>query len=190
MSAPQYCPECGAVLPAGAPGGLCPKCLIVAAVARSGTMPGDEPTGAGDDIPMVFEPLPAGAENARPRAPVGLDEFRRAVQELGLIPAFELERFVAAAKGGVPDLARALVRAGKLTPYQAGALVAGQGPGAGDRQLLHPRQAGRRRHGGRLQGPASPARPGRRAEDPAAVAGTRHQTCSRGSAARSTSPPG
>jgi serine/threonine protein kinase len=129
MSAPQFCPECAAVLPAGAPGGLCPKCLMVAAVARSGTMPGDEPTGAGDDIPMVFEPLPAGGENARPRAPVGLDDFRRAAQELGLIPAFELERFVAAAKGGVPDLARALVRAGKLTPYQAGALSQGKARG-------------------------------------------------------------
>ena len=113
----------------GAPGGLCPKCLIVAAVARSGTMPGAEPTGAGDDIPMVFEPLPAGAENARPRAPVGLDEFRRAVQELGLIPAEEFERFVAGATGGVPDLARALVRAGKLTPYQAGALSQGKARG-------------------------------------------------------------
>ena len=129
MSAPQFCPECMAVLPAGAPGGLCPNCLMVAAVARSGTMPGDEPTGAGDDIPMVFEPLPAGAENARPRAPVALDDFRRAAQELGLIPAFELERFVAAAKGGVPDLARALVRAGKLTPYQAGALSQGKARG-------------------------------------------------------------
>ncbi len=129
MSAPQFCPECSAVLPAGAPGGLCPKCLMVAAVARSGTMPGDEPTGADDDIPMMFEPLPAGGENARPRAPVGLDDFRRAAQELGLIPAFELERFVAAAKGGVPDLARALVRAGKLTPYQAGALSQGKARG-------------------------------------------------------------
>ena len=69
-------------------------------------------------------------------------------------------------------------------------VVAGQGAGAGHRQLLHPRQAGRRRHGGRLQGQASPARPGRRAQDPAAVAGARHRTCSCGSAARSMSPPG
>ncbi len=131
MSAPQFCPECAAVLPSGAPGGLCPKCLLAAALARSLTGPGDEleTAAAGDDIAMVFEPLPPGAENARPRAPVGLDEFRRTAEELGLIPAFELERFVAATKGGVPDLARALVRAGKLTPYQAGALSQGKARG-------------------------------------------------------------
>jgi eukaryotic-like serine/threonine-protein kinase len=131
MSAPQFCPECAAVLPARAPGGLCPKCVLAAALARSQTAPGDEleTAAAGDCLAMVFGPLPAGAENARPRAPVGLDEFRRAAEELGLIPAFELERFVAAAKGGVPDLARALVRAGKLTPYQAGALSQGKARG-------------------------------------------------------------
>jgi serine/threonine protein kinase/WD40 repeat protein len=129
MSAPEVCPECGSVLRAEAPGGLCPKCLMAAAVARSRTAPGDELTGAGDDVDVVFGPFPAEPAGARPKAPVSLDEFRRAAQELGLIPAFELERFVAAAKGGVPDLARALVRAGKLTPYQAGALSQGKARG-------------------------------------------------------------
>src|SRR5215813_8263587 len=33
MSDLQICPHCGIVLPAGAPGGLCPKCLLQMALA-------------------------------------------------------------------------------------------------------------------------------------------------------------
>jgi hypothetical protein len=35
MSEPQSCPRCGRELPDDAPGGLCPACLIGAALATS-----------------------------------------------------------------------------------------------------------------------------------------------------------
>ncbi len=119
MSTPQVCPECGAGLPANAPGGLCPKCLLAAAVAFDGA----------DRETLYGHSSAATTELAAPAVPVDLDRFRREVLELGLIPTGEFERFVAGALGGVQGLAKALVLAGKLTPYQAGALAQGKARG-------------------------------------------------------------
>ncbi len=129
MSAPSVCPECGAALPANAPGGLCPRCLIAAAVPDEPAIPADRFGDVGDDAETVFGPSHPGAAIAWPRSPVDLNGFKRAVEDLGLIPAWELERFVAGALGGVPGLTKALVRAGKLTPYQAEALAQGKARG-------------------------------------------------------------
>jgi WD40 repeat protein len=52
--------------------------------------------------------------------------FREAILELELIRPEEFDRIAASPAGGVPDLARALVRAGKLTAYQAGAVAQGK----------------------------------------------------------------
>ena len=49
-------------------------------------------------------------------------EFVGALTEIGLIDAAELERFAVDAAEGVLGLSRALVKAGKLTPYQAAAI--------------------------------------------------------------------
>ncbi len=49
-------------------------------------------------------------------------EFAAALIEIGLIDAAELERFAADSAEGVLGLSRALVKAGKLTPYQAAAV--------------------------------------------------------------------
>gem|GEM_PF-2307067 len=35
MNTAATCPKCGAVVPADAPGGLCPQCLLAACLARS-----------------------------------------------------------------------------------------------------------------------------------------------------------
>jgi serine/threonine protein kinase len=51
-----------------------------------------------------------------------VDEFSRALVEIGLLSDRELQRFSASSSVGVLGLARALVRAGKLTPYQAAAV--------------------------------------------------------------------
>jgi serine/threonine protein kinase len=60
---------------------------------------------------------------------VDVTAFRRAALELELIDAQDLERCAAAAPGDVVGLARNLMRAGKLTAYQAGALAQGKGRG-------------------------------------------------------------
>jgi eukaryotic-like serine/threonine-protein kinase len=112
VNEPLACPECGAGLPADAPGGLCPRCLMGAAVVEEDLEPGSD-----------------ASEAPRPAVPTDLGRFKRAVLELGLIRDEEFERFVAGALGGVQGLARALVRAGKLTPYQAAALTQGKARG-------------------------------------------------------------
>ncbi len=134
MSQTHACPECGAGLPADAPGGLCPKCLMGAAFSEkpAGGSPTDpfEPAARPvEDWETIFGTSEGDADPSRPAGPVDLDGFKRAVQDLGLIRRDEFERFVAGALGGVPGLARALVQAGKLTPYQAGALCQGKARG-------------------------------------------------------------
>jgi serine/threonine protein kinase len=49
-------------------------------------------------------------------------EFAAALIDIGILDAAELERFAADSSEGVLGLSRALVKAGKLTPYQAAAV--------------------------------------------------------------------
>jgi serine/threonine protein kinase len=100
LAEPSRCPECGAALAHEAPGGLCAKCLLGAALS-----PSEPPTLAFDK---------SAADEA---------EFRRAVLSVNLLQARELERISPDAPGGALGLARALIRVGKLTPYQAGAIL-------------------------------------------------------------------
>jgi serine/threonine protein kinase/tetratricopeptide (TPR) repeat protein len=51
-----------------------------------------------------------------------LEEFSRALVEIGLVTSTELKRVAAESSGGVLPLSRALVKAGKLTAYQAAAV--------------------------------------------------------------------
>jgi serine/threonine protein kinase/WD40 repeat protein len=134
MTEKYTCPECGAGLPADAPGGLCPKCLMVATRSETGEgvsptdpfVPADRPV---EEWETILGTSASDKGPPRPAESVDLDGFKRAVQDLGLIRPEEFERFVAGALGGVPGLARALVQAGKLTPYQAGALCQGKARG-------------------------------------------------------------
>jgi eukaryotic-like serine/threonine-protein kinase len=98
---------------------------------------GEEVNGAGSDPARIVhdsetivqgsDPNLGGAHHAagdppRPVAVTQLDEFSRALVEIGLIDATELEFFAADFAEGVLGLSRALVKAGKLTPYQAAAV--------------------------------------------------------------------
>jgi serine/threonine protein kinase len=66
--------------------------------------------------------MQAGARPGSPRGVASDQEFADALVEVGLIDAAELERFAAESAQGVLGLSRALVKARKLTPYQAAAV--------------------------------------------------------------------
>ncbi len=95
---------------------------------------GEEAKGADDEhtrdvhesatiIPALNrEQAASGQSSSDPPAPPSLDEFSRALLELGLVDAAELESFANDSAEGVLGLSRALVRAGKVTPYQAAAI--------------------------------------------------------------------
>src|SRR5262249_24897172 len=57
-----------------------------------------------------------------PRGVASYHEFADTLVEIGLIDAAELERYTADSAEGVLGLSRALVKAGKLTSYQAAAV--------------------------------------------------------------------
>src|SRR5262249_40380195 len=80
------------------------------------------------DSPVLRDPrettveIPAGARSRSPREVAGYHEFADALVEIGLIDAAEVKRFAADSAEGVLGLSRALVKAGRLTPYQAAAV--------------------------------------------------------------------
>jgi formylglycine-generating enzyme required for sulfatase activity/serine/threonine protein kinase len=100
-------------LPADTPRELCPKCLAEAAVSKT-----------------VTHGPATRSEAADPGTTRSLDlaEFRQVIVDLGLIDAEELARF-AVRPDEVLRLANALVRAGKLTGYQAAAITQGKARG-------------------------------------------------------------
>jgi serine/threonine protein kinase len=116
MSEKHACPECGNTLSPDAPGGLCPRCLIGAAFDST-------VTHRGPGRPAV------DASPGRDGLRVDLAEFCRAVTELGVVDTEVLRRYADAADGDVTGLAQALVQSGKLTPYQAGAVIQGKARG-------------------------------------------------------------
>jgi len=67
-----------------------------------------------------------------------LNEFKRTLVELGLLSSAELKAFEVDASLGVLGLARSLVRAGRLTPYQSAAIYQKKSRGLliGDYQIL------------------------------------------------------
>jgi serine/threonine protein kinase/tetratricopeptide (TPR) repeat protein len=125
MNESQACPECGAGLPANAPGGLCPRCLMGVGLDVSRATTAYRNSGVGD-AERATGPWTGRAKVVRPADTIGLDQFKRTVLELGLIAPEELDRFAA---GDGAGLARLMVRAGKLTPYQASAVLQGKGRG-------------------------------------------------------------
>ncbi len=109
MAETRACAECGRTLPADAPAGLCPGCLMGAGLADTvASAPG--------------RPAPEGRQVDDPT-------FRRAVLELGLVDPAELEWLASGTAGDLSRLVRALIRAGKLTAYQAAALAQGKARG-------------------------------------------------------------
>ncbi len=116
MSATNACPECGTRVPADAPLGLCPRCLISASPSETapyGGSPIEAPRSA---------PIPSTAAAAWP-------DVVRAIGELDVVLAPELDAFARDAQNDPTRLIRALVQAKKLTPYQAGALLQGKARG-------------------------------------------------------------
>jgi serine/threonine protein kinase len=111
MNDKRGCPECGTSLPFDAPQGLCPVCLMKAAVLASEVQ------------------APRVAERPRISDPPSSSEFKRMVVEMGIVDTDELNRIADDEFIEVSRLARALVRAGKLTPYQSAAIVQGKARG-------------------------------------------------------------
>jgi serine/threonine protein kinase/WD40 repeat protein len=129
MSESHVCPECGARLAADAPEGLCPKCLLRAAAWESQAGNTEVHDEAVEDRVTDFGWLPRERAASAPSAPVEVDQFKRALLELGLVSASEFDRFVAGPLKDVQGVAQALLAAGKLTRYQAAALAQGKGRG-------------------------------------------------------------
>ena len=69
----------------------------------------------------------ADSDAANPPIVVSLEEFVRAVTELGLANAAELKALTVDSTAGVARLVRRLINAGKLTRYQAAALCQNKG---------------------------------------------------------------
>ena len=115
MSEKRGCPECGVSVPPGSPQGLCPRCLMGAAFSATGTYKPPSPTPETGPSPAV--PL------------IDFAEFQRAAIKIALVDAPTIERYAEEASGDVTRLARSLVRAGYLTPYQASAVAQGKGMG-------------------------------------------------------------
>ncbi len=105
---------------------------------------GNEPTGAGADptrdvhenVTVVrsrdvdLEPADRPEDASRASEEVAdLAEFSHSLVEIGLISDEELQTFAASSAEGVLGLSRALVKAGKLTPYQAAAVYQGKSRG-------------------------------------------------------------
>jgi serine/threonine protein kinase len=76
---------------------------------------------ARDDVADKRAQAQAGAQPGS-REVASYHEFASALLEIGLIDAAELERFAVDSAQGVLGLSSALVKAGKLTPYQAAAV--------------------------------------------------------------------
>lgn len=117
MAEPPTCPGCGIALPAGATG-PCATCPAGAAQA--------------DTISYARPLRPAAGLASRPRTPAEpLDRptLVRTLRELGLVDPAALDRLEATTPGDSEPLARALVRAGELSAYQAGAVLQGKARG-------------------------------------------------------------
>jgi serine/threonine protein kinase/tetratricopeptide (TPR) repeat protein len=97
--------------------------------ARTVRPGGPAPEDAAETVVHGAATRPSPTSPGVPCKPATLAEFKRSLVEAELIEAPELERFAAEAPGGVVELARALVKAGKLTPYQASAANQGKTKG-------------------------------------------------------------
>jgi len=80
-----------------------------------------ETVSGGQDADWDGMPLEAGARTA-PRGVADLAEFQRSLVDVGLIDAQELKAFAADSSQDVLGLVRVLVKAGRLTAYQAAAV--------------------------------------------------------------------
>jgi serine/threonine protein kinase len=110
-----HCLGCGAVLPTGTGLRRCARCLDEA--TSSATLP----LRPGEEAVLTVPRATFGS--------VGLVDFRRAVLELELLDAEQFDRSAVEVSHDVPGLAAMLVRANRLTDYQAAALVQGKARG-------------------------------------------------------------
>jgi serine/threonine protein kinase len=108
MNDTPICPECGGGLPAGAPGGLCPRCLMQA--------------GAGRSMINEVQADPAVAT-------LSSEAFKRAIVELGIIDALAVNQTAGGRASDLPELVRSLIQAQVLTTYQACAIQQGKSRG-------------------------------------------------------------
>ena len=108
MSEPTICPECGGGVPAGAPGGLCPRCLMDAGLAGS-----------------TVSEMQAGPAVAA----LSAESFKRAIVELGIIDAPAVDRTAGSSPSDLPELVRSLIQSQVLTAYQACAIQQGKSRG-------------------------------------------------------------
>ncbi len=152
MNDKPICPECGSELSADAPRGLCPRCLMNAAMAPSAA---SEPQLNADNEGRTLVKAPTeymetivpsegekarlvarAAGNSTPSAISGRaetitpEEFKRVIVELGILDAEAVDRATGGlALGGLPELVRSLIQAQVLTAYQARAVEQGKARG-------------------------------------------------------------
>ncbi len=151
MNDTPICPECGGVLSTNAPRGLCPRCLMNAALAgstldtgRSGSLerdPASDVSTADDGETITFpdfdtdgpEQLAGGRSTptgtAGPMAAISRQEFERALVELGIIGAREVASRAGSPNSDLSELVRSLVQDQLLTTYQACAIRQGKSRG-------------------------------------------------------------
>ncbi len=150
------CPRCGAERPADVTEGLCSRCLtrhtmtgdtlapadVDATMAHAAPGSGDslEPAQADSDpqatcleeIPDLLDKRPR--DSGEEADSISVDQFVRAVDELGLMDGAEAVAFVAKIAEAQPSynsqhLGLEMVAAGRLTGYQVGAICQGKAKG-------------------------------------------------------------
>ena len=75
MAEEQKCPKCGAELPANAPEGLCPRCLI-----KLGVQTGEQVSGVDSEMPSdvpTSPPADGGPDRFVPPEPAELAEVKK-----------------------------------------------------------------------------------------------------------------
>ena len=104
MNTTPVCPQCGLRVPPDAPLGLCPRCLMNAS-------------------PSATASYHASSDSSRRNAvgtPIGWPELLAALREVKLVSEEDLNHYASLSDEDSARLARVLVQAKKVTPYQAG----------------------------------------------------------------------
>src|SRR5262245_14311009 len=102
MTGAESCPDCGARLPAAAPAGLCPLCLLRLGAALSADLAGEIGSGASTDAPELARGKTVAV--ASPDAATTRDVAIGAVARIHLRDAPDAARLVRPGSPEMPDL--------------------------------------------------------------------------------------
>jgi hypothetical protein len=130
MSDTPVCPECGSGLSPGAHKGLCPRCLLKAALVATACSEtsADSTTDGPNATGMPAQERPTDPSN-EPCGEISVSSFKRLVVELGIIDAKAIDRRVLGSDSSLSELVRSFIRSGVMTAYQAHAIQQGKARG-------------------------------------------------------------